>query len=102
MEKTNVQLLKLISGEEVIVEIVSKIDDTLLEIRNAIVMVPDKRNQDNLSPMPWLPLCDMKISIMIEMHNIVAIAPPVDEIVNIHRRVTSTIDLPSQPEIITG
>ena len=90
----NVKIVKLISGEDLIAELVDS-DDII--VKNPVVMIPV--NKDQIAFQPWIPYAEDKEYLLKETQ-VVIIATPSETIVNEYQKIYSSIVTPKQSSII--
>lgn len=101
---TNLQILKMISGDELLAEIIGQ-TETHLTIKNPVrvVVMPTKTNPQTptVGFAPWADFSDEKQFTIHRAHVIVTMKP-VQEFVNQYNTMFSGIVAPSSKLIIPG
>lgn len=99
---TNLKILKMISGEELLVEVVKE-SDSFIELKNPvrIIVVPTKTNPQTPSVgfAPWAEFSDEKQFTIHRAHIIVTMTP-IQEFVNQYNSIYGGIVTPSSKLII--
>ena len=102
----NTRLIKLVTGEEILAEVVAGFVDKLqdsVEIKNAIQVIVrptnDKENPFSFGFLPWAKFAVGNITISKDM--IVYIAEATEEIKGIHNQIFGSIVLPSGPPTLS-
>ena len=104
---TNVQILKMITGEELLAEIVDRYDaaDSFITIKNPVrvVVMPTKTNPQTptVGFAPWAEFSEEKTFTIHKAHVIVTMRP-VQEFINQYNSMFSGIVAPSSKLIIPG
>lgn len=93
---SNLQCLKLVTGEEIIGD-VSKLSDGSIKVKNAaaIVMMPGASNKVNLGLVPFLPYAEDDTFTFDHVHIILLYKPATDLINNYNRIFGSGIQIAS-------
>lgn len=90
----NVKLIRLNTGEDVIADLISE-TDTSLVLSNPIVAVPSGRGE--LGFAPWSPLLSKEVKeITINRHYVVYVSETQDQIVEQYNQIFSPIITPSK------
>jgi hypothetical protein len=90
----NVKLIRLTSGEDVIANLISESEDSII-IENAIVAVPSGRGE--LGFAPWSPLLSKNVKeLTISKNFVIYIAETQDQIVEQYNEIFSPIITPSK------
>lgn len=99
--RNNVKLIKLLTGEDLIAEVVEQGDPVMLKNPVRIVVMPNKI--DPKSPQvgfaPWAEFSDDKI-ISIDKRHVVAIMSPIKEFVNQYHTMFGSIVMPNMKDLI--
>ena len=94
----NVKLIRMNSGEDVIADLISENDDTLV-IGNPIVLVPGQGG--TLGFAPWSPVLSPDVKeIVIKSSYIVFMSEPNEDVVNNYNQIFSPIVTPSNKGLI--
>ena len=94
----NVKLIRMNSGEDVIADLISENDDTLV-IGNPIVLVPGQGG--TLGFAPWSPVLSPDVKeIAIKSSYIVFMSEPNEDVVNNYNQIFSPIVTPSNKGLI--
>jgi hypothetical protein len=100
---TNVQILKMITGEELLAEIVDRSEDSFITIKNPVrvVVMPTKTNPQTptVGFAPWAEFSEEKTFTIHKAHVIVTMKP-VQEFINQYNSMFSGILLPEKKIII--
>lgn len=101
---TNIKLVKLVTGEEVLTDLVIVNDDTII-MKNAtrIVVMPNKVDpqQPNVGLAPWAQFSDDK-EITIDRSHVIAIMEPIKEFKTQYQAAFSGLAIPQSKLIIPG
>lgn len=90
----NVKLIRLNTGEDVIVDLISETENSLV-LSNPIVAVPSGRGE--LGFAPWSPLLSKEVKeITINKHYVVYVSETQDQIVEQYNQIFSPIITPSK------
>ncbi len=90
----NVKLIRLNTGEDVIADIISETENSLI-LSNPIVAVPSGRGE--LGFAPWSPLLSKEVKeITINKHYVVYVSETQDQIVEQYNQIFSPIITPSK------
>ena len=96
-----VQIIKLITGEELLAEIVG--DDTMVRVKNPvrIVVMPNKIDPKtpNIGFAPWAEFSDDK-EFTLDKSHIVAIMTPIKEFVNQYNSMFGGLVVPTGSNLI--
>jgi hypothetical protein len=99
----NAQIIKLITGEELLAEVVST--DTVLRIKNPvrIIVMPNKIDPKtpNIGFAPWAEFSDDK-EFTLDKSHIVAIMTPIKEFVNQYSSMFGGLVVPKSNLILPG
>lgn len=99
----NAQIIKLITGEELLAEVVST--DTVLRIKNPvrIIVMPNKIDPKtpNIGFAPWAEFSDDK-EFALDKSHIVAIMTPIKEFVNQYSSMFGGLVVPKSNLILPG
>lgn len=105
MSDKNIQVVKLISGEEII----GSIEDIEIEgkpvikiTKPAIILLmpkEDNPNEAQIALAPWVPYAD-EGGVFLMVHAVTAIIMPKAEIVNEYTRITSSIIQPDKKIVV--
>jgi len=99
MTKSNVKLIRMWSGEDVITDLISETEDSIL-IKNPIVAIPAGQ-QGQIAFAPWSPvLCDKIDQLEITRKYVVYISDPQEEIIEQYNKMYSPIETPSKKRLI--
>jgi hypothetical protein len=102
---TNVQILKMITGEELLAEIVDRSEDSFITIKNPVrvVVMPTKTNPQTptVGFAPWAEFSEEKTFTIHKAHVIVTMKP-VQEFINQYNSMFGGIVAPSSKLIIPG
>ena len=97
-----IKLIKLISGEEIVGNVISDNNTNNLIVENplVVVMMPPKQNSDKagFQFLPWAPLVDGPMTI--NFHAVVFSETPNSDIIAFHEKAFSKIAVPAQELII--
>lgn len=100
----NLKLLKMISGEELLAEIINE-TDTHIEIKNPVrvVVMPTKTNPQTptVGFAPWADFSEQK-NFTIHRAHVIVVMTPVQEFVNQYNQMFGGIVAPSSKLIIPG
>jgi len=100
---TNVKLLKLINGEELVSEIIND-DGSTVKIKNPvrIIMMPSKADPKTPSVglAPWAEFSEDK-EIVLDKSNILCMMTPIREFINQYNSIFGGIVLPSSKLILS-
>jgi hypothetical protein len=100
---TNIQILKMITGEELLAEIVDRSEDSFITIKNPVrvVVMPTKTNPQTptVGFAPWAEFSEEKTFTIHKAHVIVTMKP-VQEFINQYNSMFSGILLPEKKIII--
>lgn len=98
-----VQIIKLITGEELLAEVVG--DDTMIRVKNPvrIVVMPNKIDPKtpNIGFAPWAEFSDDK-EFALDKSHIVAIMTPIKEFVNQYSSMFGGLVVPKSNLILPG
>lgn len=98
-----VQIIKLITGEELLAEVVG--DDTMVRVKNPvrIVVMPNKIDPKtpNIGFAPWAEFSDDK-EFALDKSHIVAIMTPIKEFVNQYSSMFGGLVVPKSNLILPG
>ena len=95
----NIQLIRMMSNEMVIVDVVEETEDYLM-VRDPVGLVPTK--DGSLSFVPWSPLTEDNTNIKVYTRNIVYSTTPNEEVVRNYNEIFSNIITPQNSgKIIT-
>lgn len=101
---TNIKLVKLVTGEEVLTDLVIVNDNTII-MKNAtrIVVMPNKVDpqQPNVGLAPWAQFSDDK-EITIDRSHVIAIMEPIKEFKTQYQAAFSGLAIPQSKLIIPG
>ena len=98
--KTEVKLLRFITGEEIITEIIEHSgNDVVIKNPLRILAVPGKNNQPQVYLVPWSEFTSDKV-ITLDKSHIIAIMTPVDEFLSNYKRAFSNILTPNPQGLI--
>lgn len=105
MNDKNIQIVRLISGEELIAEVIYDSTGKELHLVNPLILmaVPDQQNQGavHLVPQQWIPYSAVaEEGIDIPTRSILFIIKPGSKLVDMHKRVFSKILTPATPSLI--
>ena len=99
----NAQIIKLITGEELLAEVVG--DDTMVRVKNPvrIVVMPNKIDPKtpNIGFAPWAEFSDDK-EFTLDKSHIVAIMTPIKEFVNQYSSMFGGLVVPKSNLILPG
>lgn len=99
---SNIQIVRLISGEELLCDLSYKNGE--YEIKNPvrIVMNVNKTNPSQVSFgfVDWLPYADVKYGTMIKKEHIVFVAKPADEFISQYSQLFGGIVTPPKPKLL--
>jgi len=97
MEK-EVRLIRLTSGEEILVKILKE-NDISTTVENPILFIP---NKDKIGFMPYLSYSDIDINgLEIKEEHIMFNVRPTNELESNYIRMTSVVATPLKPKIVT-
>lgn len=95
----NIQLIRMMSNEMVILDVVEETDD-YLTVKDPVALVPTK--DGTLSFVPWSPLSEENTTVRVYTRNIVYSATPNEEVITNYKEIFSTIITPQNSgKIIT-
>jgi len=93
----NVKLLRIVTGEEVIVELLSE-DENTITIKNGLVVIP---NANGVAFAPWATVISkQKPEITVERKFIVYMVECDDDVVDKYESIFSPIEKPSKKLIL--
>lgn len=99
MTKDNITIIRMMSNEMVIAEIVEQ-DEEYLTIKEPFAMVPT--NDGKLTFIPWSPLSEEDTVVKMYTRNIVYYATPSQDVVQNYKEIFSNIITPQNAgKIIT-
>ena len=94
----NVKLIRMNSGEDVIADLISQEDETLV-LSNPIVLVPGQGG--TLGFAPWSPVISPDVKeIIIKTNFVVFMSEPNEDVVNNYNQIFSPIVTPSSKGLI--
>ncbi len=93
-----IKLLRLVSGEELIAEVVNSSEDSYT-LKDAIVMIP--AGEGRIGFMPFLPYTEAKDGISIRKQDVMFVVDPIEDLIDQFRQARSGISTPPKG-IITG
>ena len=93
-----IKLLRLVSGEELIAEVVNSSEDSYT-LKDAIVMIP--AGEGRIGFMPFLPYTEAKDGISIRKQDVMLVVDPIEDLIDQFRQARSGISTPPKG-IITG
>ena len=93
-----IKLLRLVSGEELIAEVVNSSEDSYT-LKDAIVMIP--AGEGRIGFMPFLPYTEAKDGISIRKQDVMFVVDPIEDLIDQFRLARSGISTPPKG-IITG
>jgi hypothetical protein len=97
-----IKLIRLTSGEEILVSIVKK-NKLKTTVKNPILLIPDPGAHGKIGFVPYLPYCEMEELVIKEEH-IMFIAQPEAQLEDNYKNMvdgTIKIQTPPQQEIFT-
>ena len=95
----NIQLIRMMSNEMVVLEVVEENDDYLI-VKDPVGLVPTK--EGSLSFIPWSPLTEPDTYVKVYKRNIVYSTTPNEEVIKNYKEIFSTIITPQNSgKIIT-
>ncbi len=104
----NIKLIKLLTGEELLSDVISATEDGGLHLKNPVrvVMIPNKtdpRGHPNVGLAPWAEFAEEK-EIKIKGFHVVAVTTPVTEFRNQYNQMfgNGLVTPPSSKLIIPG
>jgi hypothetical protein len=94
----NCKLLRIITGEEVVAEVLEETDDTIT-VQNGLVVLPQ---QNSVGFMPWATVINKeKPEIVVNRNHIVYVAEVQEEVaLQYDKMFGSKLDLPAQKKLI--
>tara|TARA_B100000131_G_C17925893_1_gene536260 strand:- start:497 stop:802 length:306 start_codon:yes stop_codon:yes gene_type:complete len=93
MTKSNVKLIRMWSGEDVVTDLIKETADSVL-IKNPIVAIPAGQ-QGQIAFAPWSPvLCDKIDKLEITKKYVVYISDPQEDIIEQYNKMYSVIETP--------
>lgn len=94
----NVKLLRIITGEEVIAELVSEASETTITVKNGLVVMP---NAQGVGFAPWATVISKrKPEIVVDRKFIVYMVECEDTVVEKYESIFSPIETPSKKLIL--
>lgn len=104
MMAANIKILKLITGEELIAEILEDKKENI-KFKNPlrVVLMPSRTDPKNpaIGLAPWAEFCDEK-SFTLDKKHVLLVSSPIQEFVNQYNSVYGGIVAPSSKLIIPG
>ena len=99
----NIKVLKLVTGEEVLTELLENGDKLTMRNATRIVVMPNKIDpqQPNVGLAPWAQFSDDK-DISIDRSHVIAIMEPIKEFKTQYQAAFSGLALPQSKLIIPG
>jgi hypothetical protein len=103
----NIKLLKLVTGEDLLAELLNEGKDHL-SVKNAIrvVLVPNRPGADPKSPTvgfaPWAEFAEDGTTIQLDKRHVVAVLTPIREFVNQYKSIFSKVIMPQAKLFIPG
>ncbi len=98
MKEKEIRLIRLISGEEILVKILKE-NDISTTVENPILLIP---NKDAIGFMPYLSYSDIDINgLEIKEEHIMFNVRPTGELESNYIRMTSVVATPLKPKIVT-
>ena len=95
----NIQLIRMVSNEMVIVDVVEEKDNYLM-VKDPVGLVPTENG--SLSFVPWSPLTEENTALKVYTRNIVYCTTPNEEVVRNYKEIFSSIITPQNSgKIIT-
>ena len=99
MNKESIQIIRLMSNEVVITEVVDQ-DDEFITLKEPFALIPTQDGKLNF--IPWSPLSDPGTSVKMYIKHIVYYATPSEDVLNNYLDIfSSIITPPSAGKIIT-
>ena len=91
----NVQLLRLVSGEEILADVdLNGIDTDTVVLKDALCLIP--AGEGKLGFMPWMPYTKAKDGVEIPKKHVMFVVEPIDDLKDQHRQATSGLVVPNQ------
>ncbi len=97
MEEKEIRLIRLISGEEILVKILKE-NDISTTVENPILLIP---NKDAIGFMPYMSYCDIDNGLGIRNEDIMFNLKPTEELINNYNKMTAKVVTPLKPKIVT-
>ena len=100
---SNIKIVKLVTGEEVLTDLVEAGDKLTLRNATRIVVMPNKMDpqQPNVGLAPWAQFSDDK-DISIDRSHVIAIMEPIKEFKTQYQAAFSGLSIPQSKLIIPG
>jgi len=101
--KKQIKLIRLTSGEEILVTIEKQTEKTTT-VQNPILLIPDPGAHGKIGFVPYLPYCELPDGLIIKEEHIVFIADPEEQLEDNYKHMvdgTIKIQQPPQQEIFT-
>ena len=93
-----IKLLRLVSGEELIAEVVNSSEDSYT-LKYAIVMIP--AGEGKIGFMPWMLYTKAADGVTIRKQDVMFVVDPIEDLIDQFRQARSGISTPPKG-IITG
>ena len=93
-----IKLLRLVSGEELIAEVVNSSEDSYT-LKDAIVMI--QAGEGRIGFLPFVPYTEAKDGISIRKQDVMFVVDPIEDLIDQFRQARSGISTPPKG-IITG
>ena len=95
-----IRLLRLTSGEEILVTILKE-NDISTTVKNPILLIP---NNERIGFIPYMDYCNLDNGLGIRNEDIMFNLKPTDELINNYKRMINgpaKIQTPLKPKIVT-
>ena len=96
MEEKEIRLIRLTSGEEILVTILKE-NEVRKFVKNPILLIP---NREQIGFMPYMSYCEID-ELMIKEEHIMFNVQPTDEMIDSYNKMTARIVTPLKPKIVT-
>lgn len=101
---SNIKSLKLVTGEELVAEVVSELSDTTIELKNIVAAALQRNPQTNevgIGFMPWMHSTKTS-SFVVGRDKIVCIVEVADDVRNGYNQIFGSGILVPPKQLITG
>tara|TARA_B100002019_G_scaffold292114_1_gene314257 strand:+ start:1616 stop:1915 length:300 start_codon:yes stop_codon:yes gene_type:complete len=97
----NVQLLRLVSGEELLSDVdLNGIDTDTVILKDTLCLIP--AGEGKIGFMPFMPYTKAKDGLELDMKHIMFMVEPNDMLLEQHRNATSELAVPPEKKIVTS
>jgi len=103
----DIKLLKMVTGEDLITEVIDEKENTLL-IKNPIrvILVPNRPGSDPKAPTvafaPYLEFAEDSTTIALDKRHVIAVVKPIKEFIGQYNSIFSKVIMPQAKLFVPG